>query len=54
VPFFKKYPILGVKALDFNDWCKGAEIIKDKTHLTPEGLAQLKALKSGMYKNRVR
>lgn len=21
IPFFKKYPILGIKALDFSDWC---------------------------------
>lgn len=53
LPFFIKYPVLGVKALDFNDWCKGAEILQDKAHLTPEGLAQLKALKLGMNKNRV-
>ena len=24
IPFFKKYPIRGVKAEDFNDWCKAA------------------------------
>jgi len=53
LPFFIKYPILGVKALDFNDWCQGAEILQNKAHLTPEGLAQLKALKLGMNKNRV-
>jgi hypothetical protein len=53
LPFFIKYPILGVKALDFNDWCLGAEILKNKAHLTPEGLAQLKAFKSGMNKNRM-
>jgi hypothetical protein len=53
LPFFIKYPILGVKALDFYDWCQGAEIIKNRAHLTPEGLARLKALKSGMNKNRV-
>lgn len=53
LPFFIKYPILGVKALDFNDWCQGAEILQNKAHLTPEGLAQLKALKLGMNKNRM-
>jgi len=45
LPFFIKYPILGVKALDFKDWCQGAEILQNKAHLTPEGLAQLKDLK---------
>lgn len=52
LPFFIKYPVLGVKALDFNDWCKGVKILQNKAHLTPEGLAQLKALKSGMNKGR--
>ncbi len=53
LPFFREYPILGVKALDFQDWCQGAEILQNKAHLTPEGLAQLRALKLGMNKNRV-
>jgi hypothetical protein len=35
--FFKKYPILGVKAQDFEDWPKVAEMIKSKEHLTNEG-----------------
>lgn len=30
IPFFKKYPILGLKGLDFSDWCKVADIIKTK------------------------
>ena len=34
IPFYKKYPIVGVKVLDFNDFCKIAEMIKDKKHLT--------------------
>lgn len=53
IPFFKKYPILGVKALDFNDWCLGAEIVQSKAHLTPEGLARLNTLKKGMSTGRV-
>nr|YP_009261988.1 LAGLIDADG endonuclease [Chrysoporthe austroafricana]AMX22063.1 LAGLIDADG endonuclease [Chrysoporthe austroafricana] len=52
LPFFKKYPILGVKSLDFNDWCLGAEIMQNKSHLTPEGLACIKAIKEGMNKGR--
>ena len=31
IPIFKKYNILGVKALDFADWCKVAELMKEKT-----------------------
>ena len=33
IPFFKKYLILGVKALDFADFCKAAELMKNKAHL---------------------
>ena len=47
IPLFKKYPILGVKALDFADWCKVAEMMKYKKHLTEEGLEQIKKIKTG-------
>ena len=30
IPFFRQYPIVGIKALDFQDWCKVAEIIKTR------------------------
>ena len=36
IPFYKKYPIVGVKVLDFNDFGKIAEMIKDKKHLTQD------------------
>ena len=38
IPLFKQHPIKGVKALDFADWCKVAELINEKKHLTAEGL----------------
>ena len=38
---FEKYSIIGVKALDFADWCKVAELMKNKAHLTPEGLEKI-------------
>ena len=34
IPFFIKYPILGVKYLDFADFCQVADFIKAKKHLT--------------------
>lgn len=52
LPFFKKYPILGVKAQDFRDWAKIAEMIKTKVHLTKEGLDQIRQIKAGMNKGR--
>jgi len=41
IPFFDKYPIVGVKAKDFSDWCEIAEIIKAGEHLTEEGLEKI-------------
>ena len=35
IPFFKKHSILGVKELDFADFCKVAKLMKDKMHMTP-------------------
>jgi len=52
IPFFKKYPPLGIKALDFSDFCKAAELIKNKVHLTKEGLDQIRLIKAGMNKER--
>jgi len=52
IPFFNKYPIRGVKALDFADFSAVAEIIKNKDHLTPDGLGQIRIIKAGMNKGR--
>ena len=52
IPLFKKYPIRGVKALDFYDWCKVAEMMKQKKHLTAEGLEQIRKIKAGMNRGR--
>lgn len=53
IPFFRSYPLQGVKSMDFIDFCNIANIIEDKSHLTPEGLKKIKSLKSGMNKSRV-
>ena len=34
IPFCTKYPIRGVKAKDFSDWVKAAELINKGEHLT--------------------
>lgn len=52
IPFFKKYPILGEKSKDFSDFCKVSEMIKDKKHLTKEGLEQILIIKAGMNSGR--
>jgi hypothetical protein len=52
IPFFQKYPILGVKSKDFTDFCKAAELMQSKAHLTSEGLNQIRQIKAGMNKGR--
>lgn len=52
IPFFQKYPIIGVKSLDFSDFCKVADIIKLKGHTSKSGLDQIIAIKQGMNTKR--
>ena len=52
LPFFDQYPVLGVKAQDFKDWAKIAEMIQTKVHLTKEGFYQIRQIKVGMNKGR--
>ena len=52
IPFFQKYPILGVKVKDFEDFCQVAELMQNKAHLTAEGLDQIRKIKAGMNRGR--
>ena len=52
IPFFSKHPIYGVKALDFADWCRAAELMKSKKHLTVDGLEEIRNIKAGMNRGR--
>ena len=61
IPFFEKYSKkknilfflrLGVKQLDYLDWCKIAKLINEGSHLTLEGLNLIRAIKSGMNTGR--
>lgn len=52
IPFFKKYPLHGVKYKDFDDFCRVAEIIKKKEHLTEKGLDQIREIKAEMNTGR--
>ena len=40
IPFFDKYPIVGVKSKSYEDFKQVALIVKDKKHLTPPREAQ--------------
>ena len=52
IPFFQKYPIIGVKCKDFEDFSKVAELMKSGAHLTPDGLENVRKIKAGMNKGR--
>ena len=52
ISHFKKYPIRGVKAQDFQDWVRAAELMKQKKHLTADGIEKIKQIKAGMNRGR--
>lgn len=41
IPFFNKYPILGVKSLDFFYFKRVAELMENKEHLTESGFSKI-------------
>jgi len=49
---FNKYPIEGIKYLDYLDFVKAVELLNNKAHLTEDGLKELKTLKDNMNKGR--
>jgi len=52
IPFFDKYLIVGVKSQDYEDFKQVVLMVKDKKHLTSEGLNLIKKIKGGMNKLR--
>ena len=52
IPFFDAHPLQGNKALDYADFRTATEIIKNRGHLTEEGLEQLQKIKVGMNTGR--
>ena len=52
ISLFKKHKIQGVKALDFADFCKVAELMIEKKHLTKEGFQKIRKIKAGMNRGR--
>jgi hypothetical protein len=52
IPFFDKYPILGVKYLEFNDFKLVSEMMIKKEHLTKKGVDQIIKIQSNMNTNR--
>lgn len=52
IPFFVKYALHSSKYADYLDFCKVANIMGSKAHLTKEGLEEIDRIRSGMNKNR--
>jgi hypothetical protein len=52
IPFFTNYPLQSSKLLNFIDFCKACDLIKDKAHLTEKGIIKIKAIKLGMNTGR--
>ena len=52
IPFFGKFPLHGSKALDYTDFCRVADIMKDNGHLTADGLEKILKIKEGMNQRR--
>jgi len=52
IPFFESYPLVGVKKFDYLDWCSVARLMRNKAHLTQEGLNLIRTIKSGMNTGR--
>jgi len=52
LPFFTKHTLIGVKNQDFSDWYKVAELMKNKIHLTKEGIDEINSIKVRMNSGR--
>jgi len=53
IPFFQKYPLQGVKSLDFEDFVKVAYILKNNVYLTEKDLDLILSIKMNMNKKRI-
>lgn len=52
IPFFDKYPLQGVKSLDYADFKKAVGIRQEKDNLTVLDLESILKIKAGMNKGR--
>ena len=53
IQFLIKFPLSGVKFLDFDRFKKASILINSKAHLTPEGINLIKDIKDSMYNREV-
>jgi len=52
LPLFKDNKIQGIKYFDYLDFLKAVEIVREKKHLTLEGLEDIQKIKNGMNSRR--
>lgn len=52
LPFFYKYPILGIKSLDYEDFCKVVRLMQTQVHLSKKGVNEILIIKRGMNRGR--
>lgn len=52
IPFFQKYPIQGLKSLDFCDFFKIANMLKKNEHVTSKGFNKIILIKKSRNENR--
>lgn len=52
LPFFEKYPVIGIKQLDYLDWCKVAKLMSEDHHLTSKGITLIRSIKEKMNRER--
>lgn len=53
IPFFRNYPMHGIKNLNYQDFCQIMELVHSKVHLTTEGINKVKSIKEGMNFGRI-
>ena len=52
IPLFKENPLIGVKSMNYIDWCKIHELMVNRSHLTIEGMNSIRVIKLGMNSGR--
>lgn len=52
IPLIKENPLLGIKSVDYLDWCKIHELMLNRSHLTVKGMNIIREIKLGMNRGR--
>jgi len=52
IDFLNKYPLQGVKKLDYLDFCEGYNLYLKKEHLNPIGITKILSIAEGMNTDR--